>query len=66
MPADKLCLDDFRDVKEALIMQHVINILPVLDQLFYPKRASMFVLLLQLLQLQSHATNTGSIKTFGD
>ena len=28
MPADKLCPDDFRDIKEALVKQHAIDIIP--------------------------------------
>ena len=26
MPADKLCLDDFRNVREALVVQHAIDV----------------------------------------
>ena len=65
MPADELCPDDFRDVKEALVVQHVVNVLPVLGQLPRPKVASVFVSVLQLLQSQSHAPDTDSIRTFG-
>ena len=28
MPINKLCLDDFQDVGEALVMQHAIDIVP--------------------------------------
>ena len=65
MPADELCSDDFRDVGEALVMQHTINILPVFGQLPRPKLASVFVSVLQLLQPQSHVTDADSKRTFG-
>ena len=45
MLANELCPDDFRDVGEALVVQHAVNVLPVFDQLFRPKLASIFVLL---------------------
>ena len=65
MPTNELYLDNFRDVKEALVMQHIVNILPVVfDQLFRPKFTSVFVFVLQPLQPQSHAPNTGCIRTF--
>ena len=66
MPADELCPDDFRDVGEALVVQHAVEVLPVLGQLSRPKLASVFVSVLQLLQPQSHATNADSIRTFGN
>ena len=65
MPADELCLDDFRDVGEALVVQHAIDVLPVLGQLSRPKLASVFVFVLQLLQPQSYATDADSIRNFG-
>ena len=45
----KLYLDDFRDIEEALVMQHAVDVLPVLDQLSRSKLASMFVFVFQLL-----------------
>ena len=30
MPADELCPDDFRDVGEALMVQHTVNVVPAL------------------------------------
>ena len=30
VPTDKFCLDDFRDVKKALVVQHAVNVFPVL------------------------------------
>ena len=65
MPADELCPNDFRDVGEALVVQHAVDVLPVLGQLPRPKLTSVFVSVLQLLQPQSHATNADSIRTFG-
>ena len=66
MPTDKLCLDNFRDVKKALVVQDPINIFPaLLDELLIGLEFSgLLVFGLQLLQLQSHATNAGCIKTF--
>ena len=49
MPADELYSDDFRDVSKGLVVQDAVNVLPILDQLFRLKLASVFVLLLQLL-----------------
>ena len=46
------------------MVQHTVDVLPVLDQLFCLKLASVFVFILQLLQPQFHATNAGSIRTF--
>ena len=31
MPADKLCQDGFREIGEALVVQHAVDVLPVLD-----------------------------------
>ena len=64
MPANELCLNNFRDIREGLVVQYIINILPVLTQLFCFELASMFVFVLQLLQPQFYATDTSSIKTF--
>ena len=30
VPANELCLDNFRDVGKALVVQHAVNILPAL------------------------------------
>ena len=46
MPTNKLYSDNFWDVEEALVVQDVVDVLPVLDQLFHPKLASMFVFVL--------------------
>ena len=47
MPSDKFCLDNFRDIGKALVVQHAINVLPIVfDQLFRPKLASIFVFIL--------------------
>ena len=29
MPADKFCPDDFRDIEEALVVKHAVNVLLV-------------------------------------
>ena len=57
MPTNKLCSDDFQDVGEAMVIQDAVDVLPVLDQLFRPKLASVFVFVLQLLQPQSNAAD---------
>ena len=49
MPTDELRSDDFRDVGEALVVQHAVDVLPVLGQLFQPKLASVFVFGLQFV-----------------
>ena len=49
MPTNKLYLDDFWDVEEVLVVQDAVNVLPVLDQLFCPKLASVFVFGLQFV-----------------
>ena len=51
MPIDELCPDDFRNIREALVVQQAINVLPVVfDQFFRLKLANMFVFVLQFLQ----------------
>ena len=30
VPANELCLDDFRDIGEALVVQHAVNVFPAL------------------------------------
>ena len=55
IPIDELCSNNFRDIEEALVVQHAVDILPVvLDQLFRPKLASVFIFVLQLLQPQAY------------
>ena len=47
--ADKFCLDNFQNIKKALVVQDIFNILPILDRLFYSEFLHLFVLALQLL-----------------
>ena len=63
MPADELCPDNFRDIKEALIVQNSFNIVPTY-WMFGPSFPSLFIFVLQFLQPQSHATNNGYMMTF--
>ena len=50
MPTDELCLDDFRDVGKALVVQHAVDVLPVVFvQLFYPELLSLLVFRLEFL-----------------
>ena len=66
MLADEFCLDDFWDVKSALVMQYAVDVLPaVLNQLFCSKFLRLFVPVLQFLESQSHAANADLIKAFG-
>ena len=65
MPADELCLDNFRDVEETLVVQHAVDVLLVLGQLPRPKLASVFVSVSQDLQPQFYATDADNIRTFG-
>ena len=65
MLADEFCLHDFQDVKKALVMQHVIDVLLIiLDQLFGFKFPRLFVFGLQFLESQSHAADAGLIRAF--
>ena len=43
MPTNKLCLDDFRDVREALVVQHTIDVVPAF-LIFRPGLSSLLVL----------------------
>ena len=50
MRVDELYPDNFQDVREALVVQNDIDVLPVIfDKLFRSKLASMFVFVLQLV-----------------
>ena len=66
MSAKKLCPDNFWDVKEALVVQNLINIFPPLlaKLLIGSEFANVFVFILQLLQLHTHIVNAGYIKFF--
>ena len=64
MLADELCLDSFRDVKKAFMVQNTFDILPVLYWLFSLEPLRLFVFILQYLQPQSHAANAGFIRIF--
>ena len=51
MPTNKLCLDDFRDVEETLVVQNPINIVPALlaELLIGPQLPGLPVLGLQFV-----------------
>ena len=52
MPANKFCPDDFRDIKEALVVQHAVDILPIgIAWLLSSNLPSLVVLILKFLQL---------------
>ena len=46
MPTNKLCPDDFRDVGEALVVQHAVDVVPALlaELLVGPQLLSLLVL----------------------
>ena len=55
MPTNKLCPDDFRDVGEALVVQHAVDVVPALlaellvGLLVGPQLSSLLVLGLQFV-----------------
>ena len=50
LPTNELYLDNFWDVKKALVMQHAVNILPVVfAQLFYSELPGLLAFLLEFL-----------------
>ena len=63
MPDNKLCPDDFRDVGEALVVQHAIDVVPAF-WVFRPGLPDLLVFGLQLMQPQSHTSN--NIEPFPD
>ena len=56
MPANKLYSDNFRDIGEALVVQHAVNVVPAF-RVFRPGLSGLLIFGLQLLQPQSHAPN---------
>ena len=54
--ADKLCLNNFWDVRKALVMQNTINVFPALlaELLIGLKFSSLLVFILKFLQFQAH------------
>ena len=65
MLADEFCLDNFQDIKKALVMQYVVDVLPIIfDQLFRFKFPRLFVFALQFFESQSHSANAGLIRAF--
>ena len=63
MSANNFCLDDFRDVSEALVVQHAVDVVP-LFQVFRFGLSGLFVFGLQFSQPQPHTTNADSIRSF--
>ena len=51
MPTNKLCPDDFRDIGEALVVQHAVDVVPALlaELLVGPQLSSLLVLGLQFV-----------------
>ena len=51
MPTNKLCPEDFRDVGEALMVQHAVDVVPVgIAWLLSSNLPSLVVLILEFLQ----------------
>ena len=50
MPAKKLCLNDFRDIEEALVMQYIVNVLLIVFvQLFHSELPDLLIFFLEFL-----------------
>ena len=51
MPADELRSDDFQDIREALVVQHVVDVFPTLlaELLIGPQLPSLLVFGLQFV-----------------
>ena len=56
MPTDEFCSDNFWDVKEALVVQNAVDIIPTF-WIFCPSLPSLLVFSLQFVKSQSHAAN---------
>ncbi len=57
--ADLLCADNFGKVREALLVEQSIYVLPAIFQALFSNFLSHLILLLQLQGPQPHASNTG-------
>ena len=65
MPTNKLYLKDFRDVGEALMVQHAVNVVPVgIVWLLSSNLPSLVVLILEFLQPQPHQTDASLVGSF--
>ena len=64
LPADKFCLDNFGDVKEALVVQHAVNVFSALlaKLLISLKFSSLLIFILKFFQPQSYALD--NIRSF--
>ncbi len=59
IPADQSCEDDFRKIEEALVMQQSIYVLLAIFQTLFSDFLCHLIPLLQLQELQPHASDTG-------
>ena len=65
MPANKLCLDNFRDVEEVLMGQYAVNVISVgIAWLLSSNLLSLIVLILEFLQPQPHRADAGLVGCF--
>ena len=65
MSTNKLCPDDFRDVGEALMVQHAVNVVPIdIAWLLSSNLPSLVVLILEFLQPQPHQADAGLVGSF--
>ena len=50
MPANKLCLHDFWDVKKTLVVKYAINVVPIIfAKLFYFELPGLIIFLLEFI-----------------
>ena len=65
MPTDEFCSDDFWDVREALVVQDIFDILPVgIAWLLSSNFPSLVVLILEFLQPQPHWADASLVGSF--
>ena len=58
-----LGVDDLWDIWELLVLEHSLNVLPLLRKTYNSKFLCFFVFVLQFGQLQSHASDIGNVST---
>ena len=68
MPADELCPDDFRDIREALVVQDSVNVFPALlvELLIGLNYLGLVIFILKFLHPQAYTVNASFLRTFGN
>ncbi len=64
MPAYQLWADDFWNVWKALVVEHLLDVFPALRQSLWTQIYGLFVIILQLKEPHSHASNACNVRTF--